>query len=128
MKKTAISFIAISLLLTGTTALGGDPDDEELSEPVAPKSAPASAAGGTNAARTANVLNFEADVIEGEKKGADLLLEIESTKLEPDTVLYQRADFNDFHARDLKRRPRIALPPSPESVRPAPAKPGSAKP
>jgi len=121
MKTTLI--IASSLLILSTVALGADLD---LAEPPPPantsstSSAPAAKeaqTGAAGAAKQANVLNFEADVIEGEKKGADLLLEIESTKLEPDTVLYQRADFNDFHARDLKRRPRIAAPPSSEPVK-----------
>lgn len=58
------------------------------------------------------VLDFEGDVIEGEKKGADLLLQTDTSQLSMNAVLYLREDFNDFHSIDRKKRPRLgAIPP-----------------
>jgi hypothetical protein len=56
-----------------------------------------------------NVLNFEADLIEGERKRPDLFLQIGSQKLSLDAILYRRNDFNDFHKDDKNRRPAYLL-------------------
>jgi hypothetical protein len=55
-------------------------------------------------------IDFEGDVIEGQKKAPDLFLQVEDQKLNLDSVLYLRQDFNDFHAVDSKQRPRVADP------------------
>jgi hypothetical protein len=52
------------------------------------------------------VLNFEGDMIEGEKRRPDLFLQTNVEELNLDSILYLRKDFNDFHAVDHKRRPR----------------------
>lgn len=59
-----------------------------------------------------NTLDFEADVIEGQRKAPELFLQTEVQKPSLDSVLFQRKDFNDFHAADSIRRPRLAEPPA----------------
>ena len=54
-----------------------------------------------------NVLDFEADVIEGEKRKPDLFLQMEGDVGSLDAILYSREDFNDYHESDRKWRPRI---------------------
>src|SRR4051812_37718439 len=42
------------------------------------------------------VMNFEGDMIEGEKRQPDLFVQTNVQKLDLDSVLYLRKDFNDF--------------------------------
>ena len=53
-----------------------------------------------------NVLDFEADIIEGERMNPNLFLQLEVDKPNLDTVIYLRNDFNDFHKGDSRRRPK----------------------
>src|SRR5688572_4337247 len=57
-------------------------------------------------APASNVLSFEADMVEGEKRRPDLFLQTDVEELSLDNILYIRRDFNDFHSIDSKRRPR----------------------
>ena len=52
------------------------------------------------------VLNFEGDVIEGEKRKPDLFMQSNVQNLDLDSILYIRNNFNDFHAVDSQRRPK----------------------
>ena len=52
-----------------------------------------------------NVLDFEGDVIEGERKRPDLFLEMKTNDLNLDEVLYSRDHFNDFLTLDKNNRP-----------------------
>lgn len=52
-----------------------------------------------------NVLDFDSEVIEGERKTPDLFLQIQSETTSLDSVLFQRTNFNDFHDLEKKRRP-----------------------
>jgi hypothetical protein len=56
------------------------------------------------------VLDFEGDVIEGQKKAPELFLQLDVEKADLSSVLYDRRDFNDFHAVDSKRRPKFSDP------------------
>jgi hypothetical protein len=69
------------------------------------------------AAEKADVLNFEGDVIEGQKKVPELFLQTDVQRLSLESVLYQRKNFNDFHAVDSKQRPRLSDPPKREQRR-----------
>jgi|GEM_PF-6518014 len=53
------------------------------------------------------VLNFEGEVIEGQKKTPEIFLQTEVDKPSIETILYQRKDFNEFHLIDSKHRPRL---------------------
>lgn len=44
-----------------------------------------------------NVLDFEADVIEGDRKRPDLFLEVKGEDLDIEGLLYMRNNFNDFY-------------------------------
>lgn len=56
------------------------------------------------------VLDFEADVIEGQKKTLDLFLQLDVEKADLSSVLYDRSNFNDFHRADSNRRPKFSNP------------------
>lgn len=58
-------------------------------------------------AKEGAVLDFEADVIEGEKRRPDLFIQMESSAESLDAILYSRQDFNDFHELDRKWRPKV---------------------
>lgn len=64
----------------------------------------------SRAADKNEVLDFEADVIEGEKKAPELFLQLDTETTELGAVLYDRKNFNDFHALDRNRRPRLSSP------------------
>jgi len=53
------------------------------------------------------VIDFESDIIEGDKKAPDFFLQMESDVGEFTPILYDRKDFNDFHRQDLKSRPML---------------------
>lgn len=74
-------------------------------------------ADGKNAQDKAAVLNFEGEVIEGQKKTPEIFLQTEVQKPSLESVLYQRKDFNDFHAVDSRQRPRLPDPPKREPRR-----------
>lgn len=50
------------------------------------------------------VLDFEGEVIEGERKRPDLFLQISTKDLSFDSLLYLRKNFNDYHEVDKKSR------------------------
>jgi hypothetical protein len=64
--------------------------------------APDAAAGGGD---EGGVLNFEAEIIDGERKRPDLFLQIGTQKQTMEAVIYSRKDFNDFHKGDAGKRP-----------------------
>lgn len=51
-----------------------------------------------------NVINFEEDVIEGERKNPNLFLQLDMGTPNMDTILFLRNNFNDFHQSDKDRR------------------------
>jgi hypothetical protein len=59
------------------------------------------------AKKTDNVMDFEGDVIQGEKKRPDLFLDLKMSDVQTDDFLYQRADFNDFFKFDKKFRTKF---------------------
>lgn len=54
-----------------------------------------------------NLLDFEAEVIEGEKKRPELFLDIKAGDGNVGSGLYLRPHFDDFFAVDKKRRPKF---------------------
>jgi hypothetical protein len=71
---------------------------------------PSAQAGESAPAKKNAILDFEGDVIEGQRKVPELLLQQDLGSVSMDTVLFQRTDFNDFHAVDKNRRPRVMGP------------------
>lgn len=63
-----------------------------------------------NQKQTGNVINFEEDVIQGERKNLDLFVQIDLGASHIDNVVFQRDNFNDFHQIDSRRRPRYKAP------------------
>ena len=58
------------------------------------------------------VLDFEGDVIEGERDRPDIFLQLGANPT-ADSILFMRKDFNDFHAPSRKTRPIfVEKPPS----------------
>ncbi len=56
------------------------------------------------------VLNFEANVIEGERLNPDLFTQMEVETPDLDTLIYIRKNFNDFHKVERNRRPKFQRP------------------
>lgn len=61
---------------------------------------------------TPNVLDFDADIIEGERSGPSLLVQLDLQAPGLDTLIFQRKNFNDFHVIDMKRKPKYRGRPS----------------
>lgn len=53
-----------------------------------------------------NVLDFEGEVIEGERRRPDLFLQMSIDNVKFDSLIYQRDDFNDYLEVDRKSRTR----------------------
>ncbi len=68
-------------------------------------------------AKDGSVLDFEAEVIEGEKRKPDLFIQMEGGVENMDSVLYSREDFNDYHETDRKWRPKLRRPPQPAGMK-----------
>jgi hypothetical protein len=51
------------------------------------------------------VIDFEADLIQGETQRPDLMTQFGDKPMEIDSLLYLRRDFNDLHQGDSSRRP-----------------------
>ena len=93
--KTCLSLLLIASL-EGGGALAAE----------APKSASAAAPAASPAASNdASVIDFEADVIEGERLRPEIFVQMGSKEQEMSPVLYLRKHFNDFHFSDRKWRP-----------------------
>lgn len=58
------------------------------------------------AAAEEKVLDFEAEVIEGQRKAPQLFIQMDMGTPDLDAVMYQRNNFNDFHAVEKNRKPR----------------------
>jgi hypothetical protein len=54
-----------------------------------------------------NLLDFEAEVIEGEKKRPELFIEIKAGDGHVGSGLYMRPHYDDFFVVDKKRRPKF---------------------
>ena len=51
------------------------------------------------------VLDFEADVIQGERKKPDVFLQLGKQNQTLESILFTRKDFKDFHKLEKKWRP-----------------------
>ena len=51
------------------------------------------------------VMDFEAEVIDGQKKAPELFLQLDSEKADLNTILYDRKNFNDFTPINTQLRP-----------------------
>ena len=97
--KTTLLF-----LLLGTSGAWADEPISEVEEPAVP--ALVREQGPGNRKDTAT-LDFEGEVIEGERKAADLFIQYDVGNVALEAVLYQRGDFNEFHAQDRARRAKL---------------------
>lgn len=82
----------------------------EGASPVSPAVGEKESKEKTNARSNPKVIDFEAEIIEGERKTPTLFLQIGLEKPTMDAVLYQRKDFNDFHIVTKERRPSYQAP------------------
>ncbi len=57
--------------------------------------------------KQSNILDFDADVIEGERTGPSILVQMDLQTPNLDTLVYQRKNFNDFHVIDMRRKPKF---------------------
>lgn len=73
------------LLLIGTQALAQAPKSSGKSNP--------------------ELLDFDADVIEGEREAPALFVQMDIQTPKMDTLIFQRNNFNDFHVVEKNRKP-----------------------
>lgn len=59
----------------------------------------------TDSKQNAAVIDFEGDIIEGERKRPYIFIQTGGDASSLDSMLFFRNDFNDFHESDKKRRP-----------------------
>ncbi len=59
-------------------------------------------------AKKNTVMDFEAEVIDGQKKAPELFLQMDSEKAELNTILYDRKNFNDFAPVNTQLRPTFS--------------------
>lgn len=52
-----------------------------------------------------NVINFEAEIIQGEVRKPDIFVQVGSGQATMESILFSRKDFNDFHRSDKLWRP-----------------------
>lgn len=62
------------------------------------------------ATANAPVINFEDELIEGERVRPDLLFQTGGPPASIDEIIYKRKDFNDFLTIDQKKRPTYVPP------------------
>ncbi|MBC7396059.1 MAG: hypothetical protein H7333_01335 [Bdellovibrionales bacterium] len=58
--------------------------------------------------RKNTVMDFEAEVIDGQKKAPELFLQMDAEKAELNTILYDRKNFNDFAPVNTQFRPTFS--------------------
>ena len=56
--------------------------------------------------KAANVLDFEDDVIEGERAAPSLFVQMDIQAPKMDSLMFQRKNFNDYHGIDKYRKPK----------------------
>lgn len=56
--------------------------------------------------KTQTILDFDADVIEGERNAPSILVQMDLQAPNLDTLIFLRKNFNDFHSTDMKRKPK----------------------
>lgn len=95
-------FGACSITFAQVDTLTNDsiPQPQTKSQPARPAAAPKKATG------SGNVLDFEGEVIEGERRRPDLFLQMSIDNVKFDSLIYQRDDFNDYLEVDRKSRTR----------------------
>ena len=72
-------------------------------------STPSSSSSPTNRSANTQTLDFGADIIEGELKKPQLIMELGANIEDASSIIHLRDNFNDFHAADSKKRLRFIL-------------------
>jgi len=107
LSATVLAIFAAENVLAQNDTLSTGP--ETLQEPSAPSTknqAPLSKTAAKKASGSGNVLDFEGEVIEGERRRPDLFLQMSIDNVKFDSLIYQRDDFNDYLEVDRKSRTR----------------------
>jgi hypothetical protein len=112
--KRQVTFTKIVMTLALLSAIPAPAGAEEAqpaeaqpteSKPAAAEASPNPPPTATKGKAKAGVLDFEAELIEGERKSPDLFLQLQSGTPNLDAILFQRTNFNDFHNIEKHRRP-----------------------
>lgn len=94
-----------SLSLPGDESNQVTPSKTELSLPSG--STATSTSGVGKKENVGAILDFEGEVIEGERRRPDLFLQISIDNIKFDSLIYNRDDFNDYLEVDRKSRTRF---------------------
>ena len=108
--KERVLILAISLCVEFAglnVALAADQGQSQKKDSSGTSATNASASGSTsNSNKQSNILDFDADVIEGERSGPSIMVQMDLQAPNLDTLVFQRKNFNDFHVIDMKRKPK----------------------
>lgn len=109
LSKFLAAIVCMFALTMVVPAMAADDDAADADKEA--ETAPTSSAPTATHAKEAGtknkpgVLDFEAELIEGERKSPDLFLQLQSGTPNLDAIMFQRTNFNDFHNIEKRRRP-----------------------
>jgi hypothetical protein len=95
MKKSMKLGIFLLIAATAATDFWAQADEKAPRRPHA----------GTSSRIAPSVLNFDADVIEGEKSNPDLFIQLGNQQPSLQAVIYGRKNFNEFQQHESPWRP-----------------------
>jgi|GEM_PF-1640149 len=95
--KAKVLVVSAAFLFLGMVSTGSRAQDKTARTAVPPRG-------------DGRVLDFDADVIEGERQRPDFLFQTGTPGVSLDSLLFGRKDFNDFLKVDKKRRPTYVVP------------------
>jgi hypothetical protein len=105
MEGVTLRTLSIFILCLTFWQAAGWADETQPQEADAPAAAEDAAKPAPKKAGQPNLLDFDGDVIEGERQSPNLFLQLQVENPDLDVLLYQRKDFNDYHALEKDRRP-----------------------
>lgn len=106
-------FVAISLsslVAVASEQLSDEAKAMKELEQLERESDGSSEVSGARKNQVTTVLDFEAEIIEGERKMPSIFFQMEIDTPSLDAVMFRRKTFNDFHQMDLERRPAYKRP------------------
>lgn len=93
-----------SALFAADKPLAKGKTDSSANPPASNNGSASTSSSGSS--KSSNILDFDADVIEGERSGPSIMVQMDLQAPNLDTLVFQRKNFNDFHAIDMKRKPK----------------------
>lgn len=107
MEKIKIKFLVGILFCIGTVAQAQSTKKTTVKPAAAPTAQSATPTAAPAPSGRGQVLDFEGEVIEGERRRPDLFLQMSIENVKFESLMYNREDFNDYLEVDRKSRTRF---------------------